>query len=241
MGNYIGFDLGLDTLASTLRDQGPFTGVIGFSQGAAAAVMLAALLEPGRPQAFEDCQKKKKKDNNLMKNEVAQQNVVGPSECMDFPSSFTPVPGRAKEKHGLDHDDHHDSTEEEDVVSLIHPPLKFVVAYGGFKVPQARYAAFYDPPIATPVLHFIGQLDIVVEPARSLFLVDVCSKDHLPSPPLLHASTANHQSSEIMQASAELDRGDSRVVYHPGGHFVPSQRPYLNELVRFMKDVIAVP
>ena len=237
MGDYTGLELGLDTLGATLKDQGPFTGVIGFSQGAAAAVMLAALLEPGRPQAFEELKKKK----NPTKGQVAQPNVVGPTECIDFPSSITRVPGRAKEKYGRDHNDHHDPMGEEDVASLIHPPLKFVVAYCGFKAARARYAAFYDPPIATPVLHFVGQLDVVVEPARTLLLVDVCSRDHLPWPLLLHTSPANPQFSETMQASDELDREDSRVVYHPGGHFVPSQKPYLNVLVRFMKDILAVP
>lgn len=48
-----GIDQGLDRVAETLWEHGPVDGVIGFSQGAALAAMVASLLEPGRPQAFE--------------------------------------------------------------------------------------------------------------------------------------------------------------------------------------------
>jgi hypothetical protein len=40
-----------------LEQDGPFDGVIGFSQGAAAAAMTASLLEPGRREAFADREK----------------------------------------------------------------------------------------------------------------------------------------------------------------------------------------
>jgi len=40
-----------------LERDGPFDGVIGFSQGAAAAAMTASLLEPGRQEAFADAEK----------------------------------------------------------------------------------------------------------------------------------------------------------------------------------------
>lgn len=43
-----GIERTFDALAAILKTQGPFTGVIGFSQGAALASMLASLLEPGR-------------------------------------------------------------------------------------------------------------------------------------------------------------------------------------------------
>jgi hypothetical protein len=51
-GNYIGLEEGLDTIASTIRDFGGIDAVIGFSQGAAAAGMVASLLEPSRESAF---------------------------------------------------------------------------------------------------------------------------------------------------------------------------------------------
>ncbi|KAM3421320.1 hypothetical protein BST61_g1718 [Cercospora zeina] len=50
---YDGLDEGLKALAQILREEGPFDGVVGFSQGGSAAGMLAALLEPGRREAFE--------------------------------------------------------------------------------------------------------------------------------------------------------------------------------------------
>ncbi|PKY09430.1 hypothetical protein P168DRAFT_278912 [Aspergillus campestris IBT 28561] len=51
-GVYPGLETGLETLASVLKDEGPFDGVIGFSQGAAIAAMVASLLEGNRKEAF---------------------------------------------------------------------------------------------------------------------------------------------------------------------------------------------
>lgn len=52
-GRYAGLEDGLERIAETIRGAGGIDGVIGFSQGAAAAAMVASLLEPGRAQAFE--------------------------------------------------------------------------------------------------------------------------------------------------------------------------------------------
>ncbi|OJJ45026.1 hypothetical protein ASPZODRAFT_17942 [Penicilliopsis zonata CBS 506.65] len=43
---------GLDKLGKTMRDDGPFAGVIGFSQGGFLAGLITSLLEPGREQIF---------------------------------------------------------------------------------------------------------------------------------------------------------------------------------------------
>ncbi|KAF1350672.1 serine hydrolase FSH [Delphinella strobiligena] len=49
---YWGLETGLEALAEVLREEGPFDGVLGFSQGAGAAAMVASLLEGGREEAF---------------------------------------------------------------------------------------------------------------------------------------------------------------------------------------------
>lgn len=54
---YVGLDRGLEHIASILEKDGPFDGVVGFSQGAAAAAMTASLLEPGRQEAFAHAEK----------------------------------------------------------------------------------------------------------------------------------------------------------------------------------------
>lgn len=54
---YEGMEMGLERIAQVLKNDGPFDGVLGFSQGGAAAGMVAALLEPGRREAFETKQK----------------------------------------------------------------------------------------------------------------------------------------------------------------------------------------
>jgi pimeloyl-ACP methyl ester carboxylesterase len=144
-----------------LRTQGPFVGVIGFSQGAAIAVRLASLLEgPTRISSFANRQS---------------------SGGVEFPESLR---------------------------SLQHPQFKFAVAYSGFLPPSADYAACFEPKIETPVLHFIGSLDGVVEEASSLRLAKACVG------------------------------GEERVVYHPGGHFVPGAKPFVGVLVGFLKEVL---
>ena len=129
---YAGLELGLARIAETLREQGPFDGVVGFSQGGCAAGMVASLLEGGpRRAAFE---------------EQARKGGI------EFPQSFV-AEGDA----------------------MIHLPLRFAAIYSGFGVPMnPLYRAFYDPPIQTPMIHFLGTLDTVVEEARSMRLADSC-------------------------------------------------------------------
>ncbi|KAI9927954.1 hypothetical protein ASPWEDRAFT_563966 [Aspergillus wentii DTO 134E9] len=167
---YLGLEDGLDAVAKVLRDEGPFDGVIGFSQGAALAAMVAGLLEPGRKDTFARVAEQDKGNSD---------GVTG----FSFPSGFD---------------------------SLSHPPLKFALCYSGFRSPGARYRAFYeDPAIQTPVLHVLGSLDSVVDDSRSRSLIEACAGD---------------------------PEKEDKVVWHPGGHFLPSQRPYLDAAVRFIKE-----
>jgi hypothetical protein len=50
---YEGLEEGLARVAEVLRRDGPFDGVVGFSQGGALAGMVASLLEEGRMEVFE--------------------------------------------------------------------------------------------------------------------------------------------------------------------------------------------
>ncbi|GFF27212.1 dihydrofolate reductase [Aspergillus udagawae] len=172
---YLGLEGGLDAIAKVLREEGPFDGVIGFSQGAAMAAMVASLLEPGRKQAFE----------HFADPKVASEGseVKEPVAGVAYPASF--------EEAG-------------------HPPLKFALCYSGFRSPGPRYRPFYEnPPIQTPILHVLGSLDAVVDDTRSRALVEACAGD---------------------------PEKEGKVVWHPGGHFLPSQRPYLDAAVRFIKE-----
>ncbi len=91
---------------------------------------------------------------------------------------------------------------------LIHPPLKFCAAYCGFRAPGERYRGFFeDPHIQTPTIHFIGSLDSVVDETRTQALVD---------------------------ATGGVER--TQVVMHPGGHFVPSGKQYLDTIAAFIKQ-----
>ncbi|KAJ6133324.1 hypothetical protein N7471_008539 [Penicillium samsonianum] len=165
---YTGLEQGFAAVARTLKEEGPFDGVIGFSQGAALAAMVAALLEPGRKASFKHF------------SMISADGAAG----ITIPAPFG---------------------EEE----FQHPQLKFAICYSGFRAPGARYRAFYEPAIQTPVLHVLGSLDAVVEESRSQALVEAC---------------------------AGQPEKDELVVWHPGGHFLPSQRPYLDAAVRFIRE-----
>ncbi|KAL8791254.1 MAG: hypothetical protein Q9213_000211 [Squamulea squamosa] len=159
---YTGIQDGFARIAETIREEGPFDGVIGFSQGACAAGMVASLLEHGRQDTFS--------------SPISQKDGM---ETEPFPPSFT---------------------------ALRHPTLKFAIIYSGFIAPGTRYSGFYNPSLKTPTLRFLGALDGVVEEGRSQGLINVCES--------------------------------AKVVTHPGGHFLPSQRPWLDAAVGFLKECL---
>lgn len=163
---YLGLQEGLAKIATTIKEEGPFDGVVGFSQGGCAAGMVAALLEgKDRVQSFER---------------------RGREGGFSYPSSFLKSKGSSE---------------------LVQRPLNFAIIYSGFAAPSEIYGGFYDPPITTPMLHFIGSLDSVVDEARSRKLVEACA-------------------------------GEKMVVVHPGGHFVPSQKAFLEAAVGFVLETV---
>lgn len=164
---YGGIEQGIATIAECINQEGPFEGVIGFSQGAAAAAMVASLLEgQSRIEGFEKAERE---------------------GGIPYPASF-------KSDRGF-----------------LQEPLKFAIVYSGFCAPAQMYKGFYEPKIRTPMLHFLGQMDTVVEEERSRKLVEAC------------------------------EDGEKNVVVHPGGHFLPSQRPWLDACITFIKGRLEGP
>lgn len=180
---YVGVEDGLQAVAKVLREEGPFDGVIGFSQGAALAAMVASLLETGRMGAFARFQDAGAASAGV---DLSAATEKGPIPGMPFPESFAETQLQQ------------------------HPPLKFALCYSGFRAPGPRYRAFYEEPaIQTPVLHVLGSLDAVVDDSRSRALIDACAGD---------------------------PEKEGKVIWHPGGHFLPSQRPFLDAAVRFIQE-----
>ena len=164
LGPYIGFEEGLAQVAGILKDEGPFDGVVGFSQGAALAAMLASLLEEERVEAFEKA-----------------------GDGMAYPSSFLTGEGRTR----------------------VHPPLRFFVAYSGFKAESGLYKAFYEPEIRTRCSLVLGTLDTVLPIERVEALADVCVE------------------------------GRQAVVEHTGAHYVPCDKRMVGVLAAFIQDVLS--
>ena len=57
----------------------------------------------------------------------------------------------------------------------LHPPFKFCITVGGFKIHDKRYDYLYPLPSSgekTHFLHVIGENDMIVTPERSASLVD---------------------------------------------------------------------
>ena len=189
---YLGLDTGLESIARILSTDGPFDGVIGFSQGAACAAIVASLLEPDRRAAFDYFSDPKHastyRTTNCSATTIPSESAgATPIAGIPFPAAFEGVSG-------------------------VHPQLKFAVCYSGFRAPGPRYRAFYErPAIGTPVLHVLGSLDAVVEEGRSRMLIAACEGD------------------------AE---GEGRVLVHPGGHFLPSQRKYLDYVAGFIGGIL---
>lgn len=169
---YAGLEEGLDVIAACVLREGPFDGVLGFSQGACAAGMVAALLD----------------SRSARRREGFAQIYAGRrsrGDGFEYPSSFLTSDGQP-----------------------IQGPLRFAVMYSGFVAPGSRYAPFWTPKIEIASLHVLGGLDTVVSEERSSALMDA------------------------------FDEDGKVVVRHPGGHFVPSGKVWLNAVVRFIGDVV---
>ncbi|KAJ5950880.1 Serine hydrolase FSH [Penicillium vulpinum] len=163
-GLYPGLEDGLNGIGSILKDSGPFDGIIGFSQGAAAAAMVASLLEENRRDTF-----------------VRLEAEAG----THYPACFD---------------------------TLEHPPLKFVVSISGYAASHPAYRAFYDPVIRTPMLHFLGSMDTIVDEAASMRLVQSCQ---------------------------EGNEKKQTVIWHSGGHVVPNGKRELAAVAHFIKSTVS--
>lgn len=57
---------------------------------------------------------------------------------------------------------------------MVQPPLKFAIIYSGFLAIDSTCNVFFEPKINTPTMHFLGQLDSVVDESRSRRLIEAC-------------------------------------------------------------------
>ncbi|KAK9786245.1 putative Serine hydrolase FSH domain-containing protein [Seiridium cardinale] len=89
--------------------------------------------------------------------------------------------------------------------------LKFGVVYSGFVARDEDLQWMYEGGIQTPTLHFIGGLDTVVEESRSRGLTEQCREDR------------------------------TRVLVHPGGHYVPVSKEWTGALVMWLREVLQEP
>ena len=175
---YEGLEEALRVIGQLVVDEGPFDGVIGFSQGGCAAGIVASLLEKVQQSAA-----------SIREEEEEEEVEEGRPKISGFLDAFT-----------------HGGLHSNDAVLKKFTPLKFAIIYSGFEAPGKRYEDLYSPKISTPTLHFAGTLDSVVEESRSRALLDVCEKGEL--------------------------------IMFPGGHYLPSQRVWMDACLEFVKRYV---
>ncbi|KAI1618395.1 serine hydrolase-domain-containing protein [Exophiala viscosa] len=120
----------LSLLSFISEIQGPFSGVVGFSQGAALAAIFASWCETdftlGRRQALQDM------GTNL---------DPALSRLLSMPPQ---------------------------------KPLDFAILCSGFRANMEFYHGFYHPPLSTPSIHVLGELDTMIPKSSSLELLESC-------------------------------------------------------------------
>ncbi|MCJ1462001.1 hypothetical protein MMC07_000601 [Pseudocyphellaria aurata] len=185
---YDGMVEGFSRIRETIRDEGPFDGVIGFSQGAAMAALVVSALEEA-DQA---------------------QPTTSPPRRRELQSEFQLADSQTRDEQEPDQRQR---------------PLKFAVFYGGFRAADPRCDPFFTPPISTPTLHVLGELDTVVDESRMRGLVACCSP---------HKGASKDTSG----GSAGRDSQGAVVITHPGGHYLPSQRVWLDHVTGWIRTCL---
>ncbi|KAH7037178.1 serine hydrolase FSH [Microdochium trichocladiopsis] len=165
-GTYRGFEAGMRTVAEAIRssttgsdgqdiggdeddDAARIDGVIGFSQGACFASLIAAALETSSSSSSSSPPIRPPPDPETVPSPSAETPL---GERADW--SWLPALCEANNSH----------------------PLKFAVIYSGFYTPVPGLQWLLEnPPIQTPTAHFIGSLDTVVDESRSQALVERCA------------------------------------------------------------------
>lgn len=178
---------GFARIRETIRDQGPFDGVIGFSQGATMAAMVVSALE-GTDEA---------------------QTAPSPRPRRELPTEYQLVDSKT---HQIQL-----KTQEQ---KQKQGRLKFAIFYSGFRPADPRCNPFWTPTISTPTMHVLGALDSVVDENRARALVACCSCE------------------ENRGGEGGGDSTGVAVMMHPGGHFVPSQKVWLDKVTGFVQSCL---
>ncbi|KAF6800333.1 dihydrofolate reductase [Colletotrichum sojae] len=147
-GEFEGLEQGLQCIADLLRLQGPFDGVVGFSQGAAAAAMLTALLEPGRRDAFASV---RAGDRNAIAFPAAFADVEHPplrfaicysgyaSECPSYAAFYSPAIATPTLHFVGSQDTVVEESWTQDLAARFRPGMPSIVLHtGGHVVPPGK-------------------------------------------------------------------------------------------------------
>ncbi|KAI8870005.1 hypothetical protein GQ42DRAFT_163047 [Ramicandelaber brevisporus] len=162
-GTVYGLDAAMDSLADVLKEQGPFDGLLAYSQGASIGVLLAAILEnPAAAKA---------------KLQSTPASTPTPASASDSSASSVaavngkPAPGGVYLKRDSE-------LRNSRILDTTHPPFKVALLFcsGGPATNASLNPLFSDGRIQCPSLHVLGRQDAVVPNERSEMLLQFFEK-----------------------------------------------------------------
>ena len=149
---YKGIETSLSLLASLVKTHGPFTGVVGFSQGATLGAMFTSCCEmdivPGRREALQEmC--------HGQNPELAQILALSPQKQLDFSILFSGWKGTPEYYHGF-----YDPPLQSPTVHVLGTLDTMIPRWGTLQLLDACQRALM---VEHPGVHFVPRSHIVIE------------------------------------------------------------------------------
>jgi hypothetical protein len=220
LGQTCGWEVSWDVLQNTVREMGPFDGLLGFSQGASVAAVVAALQqqqqqqdqghqsEPpqqGRHQCAHTgpCYSKEQQVVVPMQSAGAGEgSKKGVTSWHTSTECTVPLPGTQEEKEPT-------WLNEASVGTLSGIGFRFVVLCSGFVSPCAAHRQLLQDlaPVRLPSLHIFGSNEGGDRQIR-------------------------HELSQ--ELAALFDKEHKQLLIHPSGHYIPCSKDIICEIGRFL-------
>lgn len=220
-GSYRLLREGMVALADYIRAEAPggVDGVVGFSQGGAVAAMLAAALEYLPPTAPASAS--------------SSSSSLAPQSSSQTQRQPPPPPSSTTTAATTDSSDTHDWLSQIRAANA-HRPLRFAVIYSGFYPPETAGLGWLIGGAGAD--NSIGTSTSTSTTSRSR--KDSIAAAHGPKvrTPTLHFIGSLDTVVEEGRSRGLVARcEDPLVVVHPGGHYVPVSKEWVNPLVGFVR------
>jgi hypothetical protein len=211
LGQTCGWDMSLGVLQKTIREQGPFDGLLGFSQGASVAAVIVALQQ----------MQQGKGGGMLQQQELGREAHTGPcvkQEKQHRVTSMKTAAPRCASNANMEEaqlvNEHPSSFGKEPFGESCDLRFRFVVLCSGFVSPCAEHRQLLQvlAPLQIPSLHVFGSSD---------------GGDRQIS----HALS--------QQLATFFDDDCKQVLVHPSGHVIPCSKEVTSRIASFLDRFVA--